>query len=203
MCNAGWLLKCIFKTQFWLQHNSQLRTLFSVAKCLFCSVLICSVPDEQLTRCQLIMQMGRNRYTEDCSTWSLGLALHIVIFPYLVLLFVFVTNLHDFLLLLLNRCSIPPLCHCLTGSEKTHFWQILFHIESKRYALVPSESVHLLHGHCPDCQHVSANPAFLQNTVLPGKTQSSKTTNISFSPCWTSQQQLQVSAFLSSRQSLL
>lgn len=92
--------------------------------------------------------------------------------------FVFSNNLHDFLLLLLkiNRCSVPPLCHCLKGPKKTHFWQILFHIEYKTICpckgSIPSENVHLLHGDCPDCQHVSANPAFLPNMVLPGNIQS-------------------------------
>lgn len=42
--------------------------LYSVVTCLFCSALICSVPKEQLTRCQLITQMGRNRYSDDCTT---------------------------------------------------------------------------------------------------------------------------------------
>lgn len=99
-----------------------------------------------------------------------------LLFSYLVLSFVFVNNLHDFLLLLLHRCSIPPLCHCLTGPEKTHFWQILFHIEYRTTCPCKGfhsfKNGHLVHGHCPDCHHVPANPAFLQNMLLPGNIQS-------------------------------
>lgn len=106
------------------------------------------------------------------------MGLHIVSFFLFGSFGFFVSNFHDFLLLLLkiNRCSIPALCHCLADPEKTHFWQVLFHIECRTICLcamglTPSESVHLLHGHCPDCCHVPANPAFLQNMVLPGNIQ--------------------------------
>lgn len=58
----------VFLNPLFFQYNSQLENLFSVAKCLFCSMLICSVPCEQLTRCQLITQMRRNRYSDDCTT---------------------------------------------------------------------------------------------------------------------------------------